>query len=161
MIDDPKLAKCDTLVNVVIAEIKTSECRLNGPWTDRTKANMQRVLRAVGCVSESELEAAAAAALYTRGSWNDDRVTVRLFALGETRNPALPIPASQQVTWEEIISFCIDRFNRYKTQKSSSGQWKADGLQLKEMAVGRNANPEIRRAFGLTALEQQSDRTDD
>lgn len=154
MVDDPKVADCVTLVNVIIAEIKTGLCSLNGPWTAPEQENMQRVLRAVGCVPPSSL-AEAAAALYESGCWSGEGVTVRLFAVGEHRNPVLPLPESQQVTWDEIIDFCHQRFRAYRRQKSSVGIWEPDGQHLQRIARSSRLNRvALRQAFGLRAVQE-------
>src|SRR5688572_17947388 len=44
MEDHHKIAECQTLVNMIIAEVKTGPCTLNGPWKDRKKENMQKLL---------------------------------------------------------------------------------------------------------------------
>lgn len=149
MEDDPKVADCDALVNVIIAEIKRGACSLNGPWTDSEQANMQRVLRAIGCVPLASLQEAASA-LYEVGGWSGGGVTVRLFAVGEFRDMALPIPNAQQVTWDEIIDFCIQRFRAYRRQKASVGLWESDGRRLKRLAESsRPDRAAIREIFRL------------
>lgn len=142
------MAACETFVNVIIAEVKRGQCALNGPWTDPGTQNMYRVLKAIGCVPEAAFEAACRA-LYQHGKWADASVTVRLFAIGQRQDSALMLPLHQQITWDEVIDFCILRFNEYRRQKSSVGQWAADGHQLKRLARGQNASAKIRRAFGL------------
>ncbi|WP_407538650.1 hypothetical protein Q0M94_10740 [Deinococcus radiomollis] len=149
MADDPKISHCRTLINIVIAEVKTSRCALNGPWTDPEKANIQRVLRSVGCIPLDKIEEAASF-LYLRGIWIDEAVTLRLFALGDSIDSELPLSLDQQVTWEEIIAFCHRRFNQYRKQKSSVGIWAEDGIQLKKLAERREPDiAGIRRIFGL------------
>lgn len=148
MEDDPQVAHCETFANVVIAEIKTGRCDLNGPWTDPMAENMERVLRAVGCVEPVSIPRAADQ-LYEMGRWRDNFTTVRLLALGEWRNNSLPIALEQQVTWNSVIDFCIDRFDRYRTQKSATGQWGREGIQLRRLALSRDAPLAIRDHFGL------------
>lgn len=148
MQDDPKVAACETLVNVVIAEVKTGQCSLNGPWTNPKAGNMRRVMKAIGCVPENMMEAACDA-LYRCGRWTDANVTVRLIALGEARDPALVIPESQQITWDEVIDFCVQRFQAYARQKSSVGQWTADGRGLQQLSGRQDKRGDIRQAFGL------------
>jgi len=50
-------------IDVVIAEMKTGRCALNGPWTNEEGRNTHRVLAAVGCVPQAKIEPAAAASL--------------------------------------------------------------------------------------------------
>lgn len=148
MTDDARISSCSTFVNVIVAEIKTSLCSLNGPWTDPQKENMQRVIKAIGCVPHSDVQNACAS-LYSEGLWSKSDVTVRLFALGDQRS-TLRVPPEQQVTWSEVIQFIISRFKQYKRQKSSVGQWAEDGLMLKRLVSKKNAEALIRKEFGLT-----------
>jgi hypothetical protein len=149
MKDDPRIARCPTLVNVVLAEVKRRECALNGPWKNRDDANMERVLRAVGCIDDGEL-LAAASSLYDRGRWANGLVTLRLFSIGECKDPELLNGLDQQIVWSEVIEFCIGRFKAYDRQKSDVGQWTEDGERLRDLAL-RNEVGGIRAYFGLRA----------
>ena len=148
MIDDPRVAECSSFSNIIIAEIKTGRCALNGPWTDRTRQNMERVLRAIGCVDDQSVKQAAEC-LYENGSWQYETASVRLFAVGEEVDE-LVIPNGQQLTWSEIIQFLIERFCEYRRQKSSVGQWTADGRELQRRAL-KKSDAKIRQLFGLSA----------
>lgn len=148
MRDDPGIADRDPIVNIIIAEVKTGPCTLNGPWTDPAQGNMMRVLRAIGCIDNDSVERAAEG-LHRGGAWENEAISIRLFAVGESQTQ-LVIPVSQQLTWSTIIEFCIERFEIYKTQKSSVGQWSDDGRKLKELALRKNA-AEIRKLFRLSA----------
>jgi hypothetical protein len=146
MPDDPRISECSTLVNMILAEVKRGACALNGPWTNRDKCNMQRVLGAVGCVQESLVEAVANS-LYESGMWQGDSVTLRLFALGESKSELI-VPQTQQITWSEVIDFCIGRFEQYRLQKSAVGQWTKDGRQLRGFSL-EGRRDQIRTLFGL------------
>ena len=146
MEDDPRVAACSSFCNVIIAEVKTGRCALNGPWTDPGRMNMERVLRAIGCVEGQHLSQAATC-LYENGSWQNESVSVRLFAIGQTKSE-LVIPGEQQLTWGEIIKFFVQRFRDYKPQKSSVGQWTADGKKLQRLALKSDAEA-IRALFLL------------
>jgi hypothetical protein len=148
MKDDLKVVRCQTFANIVIAEVKTGPCALNGPWTNFQAGNLKRVLKAVGCVSESAIDLACGS-LHERGVWSDSLVTIRLFAIGESYVDTLPISQNQQLTWDEVISFCVRRFVDYQREKSSVGQWTEDGKQLKEDATSSSAEARIRRSFAL------------
>lgn len=150
MTDDARISSCSTFVNVIIAEIKTGMCSLNGPWTNPAKKNMQRVIKAIGCMRHSDVENACTA-LYSVGHWSDPVVTVRLFVLGD-QHSTLSVPGAQQVTWSEVIQFIISRFKQYRQQKSSLGQWAEDGLLLKKLAFKNRAEALIRKEFALPAL---------
>lgn len=154
MVDDPNVAACGTFVNVIIAEIKRGRCSLNGPWTAPGLENMQRVLRAVGCVPNASIQDAADA-LYARGHWSEGDVTIRLFAIGERRDPDLLVDETQQLTWDDIIEFCHGRFTAYRQQKSSVGIWERDGIRLKQLSQRRPFDSNaVRKAFSLHVPEQ-------
>jgi hypothetical protein len=148
MEDDPRVASCNTFANVIIAEVKTSECRLNGPWTNSELRNMQRVAKSMGCVPDAAITEACQS-LYQTGKWSDASATIRLFAIGETRSTALIVGEEQQLTWSEIIQFCRQRFKSYEREKSSVGQWSEDGRILQSACLGRESEAEVRKHFGL------------
>lgn len=75
-------------------------------------------------------------------------VTIRLFALGESKTEGLVMPSTQQLIWSDLIRFCIERFKAYRNQKSSNGQWTKEGRALKQAAL-KASDPEIRSLFGL------------
>jgi hypothetical protein len=151
MEDDPRVVTCGTLANVVIAEIKKGACALNGPWTRPVEGNMRRVMKAIGCASEAATDLACEA-LHKRGTWSDDAVTVRLFAVGESRSQ-LSIPQDQQLTWSEIAEFCIGRFKAYRRQKADVEQWQSDGRLLQKRALGNEPEAGIRAYFHLNPLQ--------
>ena len=158
MQDDPRFSRCQTHLNVVIAEVKTGQCALNGPWLRPEEGNMERVLAAIGCVLDEDMPVACEA-LHGHGIWSDANLTIRLFALGESQDDVLIIPQEQQVTWDEVIAFCVERFITYRQEKSSVGQWTEDGVKLRNLALSQEAHQEIRAAFNLrTADEVQAPR---
>lgn len=144
MRDDPIIASCSALANVVIAEVKRGLCDLNGPWVKPDKKNMKRVLKALGCVPESAIESACDT-LREGDIWADAFAQIRVVAVGERTNPAL---RAQQLTWDMVMDFCIDRFEDYQREKSSLDQWPNDGKRLRALAIGRD-RAGIRQAFGL------------
>jgi hypothetical protein len=152
MNDDPRVTSCATFGNVVIAEVKKGQCALNGPWTDPNTGNMRRVINAIGCVPKDSV-GNACQALHEKGIWRNASVTIRLFALGEWRVENLPIPQHQQLTWDEVIEFCIRRFRTYQREKSSVGQWTDDGQRLRALSLSANGAAIIRRSFGLREKE--------
>ena len=150
--DDPSIADSGAPVNVIIAEVKTSKCSLNGPWTSPKAGNMRETLRAIGCVPPAS-EEDATRTLFRDGRWSDDTVSVRLFAIGEYRDPDLAISESQQLIWRDVISFTMDRFRSYKTRKSAVGQWEADGQLLQKASLLMDES-RIREYFRLQPLKQ-------
>ena len=151
MVDDSRVADSNKFANFIIAEVKTSTCKLNGPWTRPENENMQRVVRAMGCVPDESV-ASACACLYRNGQWADATISIRLIAIGEEKDMNLTISAEQQISWSEIIEFLIQRFRSYRCEKSSVGQWSNDGKILKNMCSrGETAEQDIRKYFKLRA----------
>lgn len=130
MKDDPRVCDVAEHVNVIIAETKRSDCALNGPWTRSEDRNIQRVLAAIGCLPESELEQAAQE-IYRRGDFSIGMVKIRLMAFGDVR--AQLTPNVEQVTFDEMIEFIWQRFTKYQPQKKSVGNWNDDGVRLRDL----------------------------
>ncbi|MGH9931755.1 MAG: hypothetical protein ACREA9_21345 [Pyrinomonadaceae bacterium] len=154
MEDDSRIAVCDSFANVIIAEVKTGQCALNGPWTKPEEQNMNRVLKSIGCVPDDAVDGATKS-LYTRGKWCGPEAIIRLFALGETTCPNLPITIEQQITWDQVINFVVERFIDYQHEKSSVGQWARDGLELRRLSLQGNPSPKIRDRFGLRRVSEE------
>lgn len=118
----------DSRIDLIIAEVKTALCRLNGPWVNPDKQNMHRVLYAVGAFPEDAVPAVADA-LYAHQFYCDDQLRVRLFALGRETNSRL---SSQvvQLTWEDVLTFIYERLNKYHQIKAQHRQWDQCGKRL-------------------------------
>jgi hypothetical protein len=141
MIDHP-IFDSDNQVDIIIAEVKTKLCDLNGPWTEHDGQNMHRVLYAVGAFPEPEVPSVAEA-LYKYQFYAEDGFRVRLFALGQGTNPELPSEVVQ-LTWEEILSFIYERLKKYQHVKAQHRQWDQCGRQLYDkMQVHQSAKDYI------------------
>ena len=118
----------DGRIDVIIAEVKTGLCRLNGPWVDPDKQNIHRVLYAVGAFDGDQVPAVAEA-LYEHQFYADDQFRVRLFTLGREMNLEL---SSQvvQLTWEDVLTFIYERLKKYRHVKSQHNQWNWYGKRL-------------------------------
>jgi hypothetical protein len=131
--DDQTLALTRDRIDVVIAEIKTGRCALNGPWTDPGRRNMQRVLAAIGVVPQARI-GEAAAALYEHGYFEADAaLRVRLVAVGSRTDEDINTryPRVSQVTWPDALRFIYRRLRRYRDQKSDTQHWNSAGHLLK------------------------------
>lgn len=131
MRDDEVFVRCKDKAWLVLAEVKTSLCKLNGPWTDPSLQNMQRALRAVGVLPLHEIELASLA-LYEHGFYSTQLYYISLFCLGASENPALHerYPQVPQITWEHCKRFIYGRFFRYRRQKAAHNQWDNSGKGL-------------------------------
>lgn len=121
--------------SIFIAEVKSGSCQLNGPWTKPDRENMQRALKAIGALPETEVEEAADA-LYTTRKYDSASYAVRLFGVGESVGDFTERhPNAIALTWEQIITFIFDRFRQYHRQKSDHGQWDVTGKRLFRCAI--------------------------
>lgn len=132
---DHSVFHSDGRIDIIFAEVKHSLCRLNGPWTNPSDENMQRVLFAVGAFDLHRV-VEVAQALYHQAYFLDDTYRVRLFAVGERKNNAIP-PAAVQLSWDEILTFIFDRFTFYRAQKAHHSQWDRTGTRLYNLASGK------------------------
>jgi hypothetical protein len=129
-------------IDFLIAEVKAGECRLNGPWVDPGKRNIQYVLRWMGFLaSEDDLDVVSQA-LYERKRWEDPQrlYSVRMAAFGEHRSARLGMRTVLQRTHLESVTFIIDRFQRFDTEKADHRQWDDFVRQLFDMA-SKGFNP--------------------
>lgn len=135
--DEQSLNLSRDVIDVVIAEITTKPCKLNGPWTDPDKRNMHRVLAALGCFPRKRIERAAMA-LYQCGRHEEDGLRIRLIAIGRERVDDLggsPNYADVvQITWSQVLDFMWSRFDTYRHQKRQVDQWDSYGKKLKNLA---------------------------
>lgn len=135
--DEAGLALSKDWIDVVIAEVKTNQpCTLNGPWTDADKRNIHRVLAAIGCLTVHSIELAAADLYRTGQHEGENRVRIRLIAIGRDRNAELEAryPSIVQLIWPEMLGFIWGRFDAYRRQKAQVNQWDKDGQLIKRIA---------------------------
>lgn len=124
MPDFPLFAQ-EQRVQVVISEVKTAQCALNGPWTNPELQNMQKVLCAGG-FQPAEQSDAIADALYTRGIWEDGSMVIRIVCFGRDHNKgvAQKFRDVPQLTWAgEVLPFVFERFTNYHLEKRMHEQW--------------------------------------
>jgi hypothetical protein len=157
MRDDPICSECSAFANVIIAEVKTRECALNGPWTREGDENIHRVLAAMGCFDPDQIPVAAQS-LYQSGSYRGEIAQVRIMAFGD-RKADLSIPV-EQVLFNEMITFIHKRLTDYTREKRSVGSWAADGQALQDALDTRPRDragftQRIRQCFRLPVGEAQ------
>jgi hypothetical protein len=131
MIDYELFTRFENKIVIVLAEVKSGLCKLNGPWTKPGKRNMQRVLQAIGCVQLDDIEKVATH-LYESGFYEDNTFVIKNICFGSDKNDDLitrykDVP---QITWEEVLDFIYDRFVHYRHQKSGHSQWDEYGHYL-------------------------------
>jgi hypothetical protein len=123
------------LIDVVIAEVKSGACALNGPWTEQRQQNVHRVLAAIGCLPHDRIEPAAAA-IYRSGIYRaGPSLRIRLVAVGRNRSEEIAIayPEVTQLIWADMLAFIWDRFQRYRQQKRQVDQWDPVGREIQRL----------------------------
>jgi hypothetical protein len=127
----------DGKIDLIIAEVKTKRCQLNGPWTKPARMNMHRILHAVGAFPD-DVVPNVAAALYRQCCYVDAHYRVRLFALGARKNSRLG-PEVVQLTWDDVLQFIYQRFESYFRIKTRHHQWDACGQLLFNLVMEHTA----------------------
>ena len=105
---------------------------------------MQKVLRALGAFPEVENEVVADA-LYERGTYQSQLYHVSLVCLGKEKSPevAKSYPKVPQITWSKALSFIFERFDAYRRQKESHGQWDEQGQALWKVSEKSSSSQEF------------------
>lgn len=131
MLDDELFLTHNRKPHIALAEVKRSECKLNGPWTDKERKNMQRVLYTLGAFPEDHVDTVAKA-LYSTGVYSDDDYHVTFICVGEAENKQLLQEKSSvpQITWDSVLSFIHKRFIEHNNSKRSHSQWNPAGRYL-------------------------------
>ena len=119
----------------VIGEITRGECKLNGPWTDPAKENMQYVLRTIGAFDKKMMEDIAEA-LYERYYFDDTNCRVELIAFGKriSQNFSDPKKPLVQVQFDGLCRFIYSRFSRFVNMKKDHQHWDYAGRRLWDLA---------------------------
>lgn len=116
---------------VVIAEVKTSTCNVNGPWTDRDRGGMEKVVRRIGFAPEN-MTNEIAKSLYETLHWHNDDYRVQYVAVGRQTNHELTRhrPNLRQLTWADVAAFMWERFSSFGEIKGTSTQWPVFGKRF-------------------------------
>ena len=138
------------------AEVTRDQCKLNGPWTDSNRGNINALLRALG-PCPPELIDAVASALYKTGRHHNGKLCYSLFCVGNSVSETLRqrYPEVPQKTCRDVILFIHDRFRTYRSRKTDHEQWDEVGQKLWTMFEtyrdSAEFEAEARRQFGLPA----------
>lgn len=124
MEDDDFFRQAPAKPLIILAEVKGSLCRLNGPWTEPSRGNMQRVLAALGVFPEEMLEIVSTE-IYSTGRYEDNYYQITLACFGAVRNDIISndYPNVPQFLWPGVLSFIYRRFSSYRRQKADHNQW--------------------------------------
>ena len=156
MRDEPLFSGVIAKPLFVIAEIKGGECRLNGPWTDPLKSNMQYVLGAIGALEPPLLDVAADC-LYRKYEYEDATRRIQLLAVGSRRNQEYlrERPELVQLLFADMLQFVYERFHQFRMQKRDHKQWDSTGRYLYSMIERGEAEfvASVLADAGLTAAQ--------
>jgi hypothetical protein len=75
--DDTPFKKKTNKPLFVLVEITRGECKLNGPWTDKDRKNVEYVLEAIGAFPQG-VQKRIADAVYEQSFYDDEDLEVRL-----------------------------------------------------------------------------------
>jgi len=79
--DDEWFQRHDTMPCAILAEVKTSECAINGPWSDPARGNVNKVLSDLGLYEQDEIVSAAEES-HAHGVYYGRRLSCSLFSTG-------------------------------------------------------------------------------
>lgn len=107
-------------IDIVLAEVKTSQCSLNAKWTDAARENVEYTLRWVGRWASQAAIAEIAAQVYRRG---ESELTasgelVRFVCFGNRVNDALKAerPLVLQLPFDHVVGYMRSRMMKGCTQ---------------------------------------------
>jgi hypothetical protein len=126
---------------LIIAEVKTGLCNINGPWTNPCRRNVNKILSAIGLFSETRVDTVAQD-LYQRGVHRTDGQVTLLVAFGIRENTELSKdrPEVKQILYSTVWDFIYNRFSTYLQEKSWHQPWDCVGEALFKLAKDcRNA----------------------
>jgi len=131
MEDDKRLILEPQKIRIILAEVKIGRIELNKAWTNPSRKNIQRMLRAVGAIEQERVEDVSDE-IYTNRWYEEPNYVISMCCLGRTKNQDLlkRYPKMPQLTWEEVLSFVHQRFKIYHQQKRQHGQWDKTGQTL-------------------------------
>lgn len=133
------------LPQIVLAEIKSSRCSINGPWITPDKQNMQNVLYAVGAVPWDQVDDVSSA-LYREGVYESGEIAFRFLCIGRESDPEIAsrFPRVPQILWSEVELFIFERFTAEIRRKRVHPQWDPVGKHLWDTAVTSKSVDEFR-----------------
>ncbi len=112
----------------VLAEVKSSECRLNGPWTNKNSRNMQRLIRRMGFAHSPDEIDKIADSIYRLGRWKGEHSILQYVCFGSQKSPQIcdSHPQVVQITWADVGRFLERRHASFPEKMPGGGiqkQW--------------------------------------
>lgn len=159
MQDDQVFLSNGNRTKVILAEVKSETCKLNGPWTNPNNQNMQLALAAAGPFPKDQNDKIALS-LYDYGIFEDDRFMMTLFCVGRNKNLGIQqkYPRVPQITWDHVLEFIYNRFVSYKKQKFQHPQWDDTGKKLFDRAMKAANVAEFSYSIDITTKKKTAQR---
>lgn len=135
MIDDSRLLIDEKSALIVLTEVKSGRCSLNGPWVQPEKRNMEKVLRAIGSFKINRNKFVAKS-LYENGIYLSKSYNVTMVCMGNERNFDIETkyPRVPQIIFKDALSFIYERLTTYSREKVQHSQWDSNGKYLWDRA---------------------------
>lgn len=107
----------------ILVEVKTDLCDINGPWSDRSAGNMQRIIRRLGFAQDAHVEEIADT-MYSHLRWENKEVVLQYVAVGARVNPGRQLQHDRliQIIWDQIAHFFFDRFRQFPEKVPADGR---------------------------------------
>jgi hypothetical protein len=120
--------------DVLLSEVKTGKCELNGPWRGKSNGDpLEYVLRRVGLFDGPTVQEAANE-LYARRQYPQEQAldkspyVIRIACFGSVENEDLRDVT--QIIWPKVTSFIGNRFQENPVYKADHDHWDTFGKFL-------------------------------
>ncbi len=153
--EDDERFRSDDRPRFIIAEITQGQCKLNGPWTEPGRKNMNYVLDAIGAFPPGEIDAIAAS-LYAKYCFEDAKYRFSLLAFGKAIDSKYAGKGKGliQIEFREVVRFIFDRFTKFRNEKKDHQHWDPAGHLLWKLSGDHRSSIEafsanVLREFGI------------
>lgn len=98
----------------LLVEVKYDLCNINGPWSERSAGNMQRVIRRIGFAEPGQIDDIADA-MYSHLRWEGPASVLQYISVGKRANDGRQrmYPQLTQIVWDQIADFLFNRFHQF------------------------------------------------
>ncbi len=122
MVDDSIITKLygdsPNRILFILVEVKAGKCKINGPWSDKTKRNMEIVIRRMGFdnfENDEEKILSIAEEMYKESRWENEEYILQYLTVGERETTGLQRkhPKLVQITYKVMAKFFLSRFHDF------------------------------------------------
>ena len=130
-----------------LVEVKSGECKINGPWSNKNEENIHRAVARMGFANDNQIEDIAQC-IYNELRWEGKDFIVQYFCIGKWRNKELASkPELVQITFDQIADFLYCRFYKFPEKIPAwpilDEQWPGFGGGFAHWFDARRHNSEI------------------